>query len=155
MNTIITKNDTEKQFKSTIDTFFRKNKINSLLKQSNFCKEKGFPCGSIFKFIFLLVFTGKNLFRTLDSKNTETSFAKDTVYRFLNSARFNWRKFLFLLSSSIIKNEIESLTSKDRVNVLIVDDSFYSRTRSKAVELLANVFDHVDHRYKKVSECLR
>jgi len=149
MNTIITKNDTEKQFKSTIDIFFRKNKINSLLKQSNFCKEKGFPCGSIFKFIFLLVFTGKNLFRTLDSKNTETSFAKDTVYRFLNSAHFNWRKFLFLLSSSIIKNEIESLTSKDRVNVLIVDDSFYSRTRSKVVELLANVFDHVDRRYKK------
>jgi hypothetical protein len=28
MNTIIPKNDTEKQFKSTIDIFFRKNKIN-------------------------------------------------------------------------------------------------------------------------------
>lgn len=98
------------------------NQINSLLKQSNFCKEKGFPCSSIFKFIFLLVFTGKNLFRTLDSKNTQISFAKDTVYRFLNSTNFNWRKFLFLLSSSIIKNEIEPLTSEDRVNVLIVDD---------------------------------
>jgi len=149
MNTIITKNYTEKQFKSTINTFFKKNKVNSLLKQSNFCKEKGFSCGAIFKFIFLLVFTGKNLFRTLDSKTMQTSFAKDTVYRFLNSAHFNWRKFLFLLSSSIIKNELESLTSKDRVNVLIVDDSFYSRTRSKSVELLANVFDHVDRRYKK------
>ncbi|WP_367302963.1 MULTISPECIES: transposase [Clostridium] len=99
--------------------------------------------------MFLLVFTGKNLFRTLDSKNTETSFAKDTVYRFLNSTHFNWRKFLLLLSSSIIKNDIESLTSKDRVNVLIVDDSFYSRTRSKSVELLAKVFDHVDCKYKK------
>ena len=149
MNTIIPKNDTEKQFKSTIDIFFKKNKINFLLKQSNFYKEKGFSCGAIFKFIFLLVFTGKNLFRTLDSKNIETSFAKDTVYRFLNSTHFNWRKFLFLLSSSIIKNELESLTSNDRVNVLIVDDSFYSRTRSKSVELLAKVFDHVDHRYKK------
>ena len=95
MNTIITKNDTEKQFKSTVDTFFKKNKINSLLKQSNFCKEKGISCGAIFKFIFLLVFTGKNLFRTLDSENIETFFAKDTVYRFLNSAHFNWRKFLF------------------------------------------------------------
>lgn len=82
-----------------VDSFFKKNKINALLKQSNFSKEKGVPCGSIFKFIFLLVFTGKNLFRTLDSKNTETSFAKDTVYRFLNSTHFNWRKFLFLLSS--------------------------------------------------------
>ena len=97
----------------------------------------------------MLVFTGKNLFRTLDSKNKETSFAKDTVYRFLNSTHFNWRKFLLLLSSSIIKNELESLTSTDRVNVLIVDDSFYSRTRSKSVELLARVFDHVDRKYKK------
>ena len=149
MNTIITKNDAEKQFKSTIDRFFKKNKINALLKQSNFSKEKGVPCGSIFKFIFLLVFTGKNLFRTLDSKNIETSFAKDTVYRFLNSTHFNWRKFLLLLSSSIIKNELDPLTSTDRVNVLIIDDSFYSRTRSKSVELLSRVFDHVDHRYKK------
>lgn len=149
MNTIISNNDTEIQFKSTVDIFFKKNKINSLLKQSNFCKEKGFSCGAIFKFIFLLVFTGKNLFRTLDSEKIETSFAKDTVYRFLNSAHYNWRKFLLLLSSSIIKSELEPLTSKDRVNVLIVDDSFYSRARSKSVELLAKVFDHVDHRYKK------
>ena len=93
MNTI-TNNDTEEQFKSTIDRFFKKNKINSLLKQSNFSKEKGFSCGAIFKLIFLLVFTGKNLFRTLDSKNIETFFAKDTVYRFLNSTHFNWRKFV-------------------------------------------------------------
>ncbi|MBU3191388.1 transposase [Clostridium bowmanii] len=149
MNTIIAKNDTEKQFKSTINSFFKKNKINSLLKQSNFSKEKGVPCGSIFKFIFLLVFTGKNLFRTLESKDTKGSFAKDTVYRFLNSTHFNLRKFLLLLSSSIIKNHLEPLTSKDRVNVLIVDDSFFSRTRSKSVELLANVFDHVDRKYKK------
>lgn len=149
MNTIISNNDTEIQFKSTVDIFFKKNKINSLLKQSNFCKEKGFSCSAIFKFIFLLVFTGKNLFRTLDSEKIETSFAKDTVYRFLNSAHYNWRKFLLLLSSSIIKSELEPLTSKDRVNVLIVDDSFYSRARSKSVELLAKVFDHVDHRYKK------
>ena len=102
MNTIITNNDAEKQFKSTVDKFFMKNKINSLLKKSNFSKEKGFSCGAIFKFIFLLVFTGKNLFRTLDSKNIETSFSKNKVYRFLNSTHFNWRKFLLLLSSSII-----------------------------------------------------
>ena len=46
-------------------------------------------------------------------------------------------------------NDLESLTSNDRVNVLIVDDSFYSRTRRKSVELLARIFNHVDHKYKK------
>ncbi|MCB2299158.1 hypothetical protein [Clostridium tagluense] len=49
-----------------------------------------------------------------------------------------------MLSYSIIKNEIEILTSN-----IIVDDSFYSGIRSKSVELLAKVFDYVDCRYRK------
>lgn len=149
MITIIPNTDNEKKFNSTINRFFKNNKINSLLRQSNFRKEKGFSCILIFRFIFILIFTGKNLFRTLDSSNTKVDFCKDTIYRFLNSTSYNWRKFLFLLSSSIIKNEVKPLTSEDRVNVLIIDDSFYSRARSKSVELLANVFDHVDRKYKK------
>ncbi|WP_099192871.1 IS4 family transposase [Tepidibacter mesophilus] len=149
MNTIIPNNDSEKKLNSTINRFFKNYKVNSLLRQSNFRKEKGFSCTLIFKFIFMLIFTGKNLFRTLDSSNTNINFSKDTVYRFLKSTRYNWRKFLLLLSSSIIKNEVIPLTSEDRVNVLIIDDSFYSRARSKSVELLANVFDHVDRKYKK------
>jgi hypothetical protein len=65
----------------------------------------------------MLVFTGKNLFRNLESgKNNQ--FPKDTVYRFLNSQNFNWRKFLLLLYSTITKNVIVPLTSDDRVNVL-------------------------------------
>ncbi|MCD2348449.1 transposase [Clostridium guangxiense] len=56
---------------------------------------------------------------------------------------------MFLLSSSIIKNVIVPLTSEDRVNVLVVDDSLYSRCRSKSVELLARVRNHVDHKYVK------
>ncbi|WP_160318252.1 IS4 family transposase, partial [Caloramator mitchellensis] len=70
-------------------------------------------------------------------------------YRFLNSSKFNWRKYLLLLSSSIIKNTLTPLTSDERVNVLIVDDSMYSRNRSKSVELLAKVFDHVQRKYLK------
>jgi hypothetical protein len=95
------------------------------------------------------ILTGKNLFRTLDSSNTKVAFSKDTIYRFLNFTRYNWRKFLFLLSSSIIKTKVNSLTPDHRVNVLIIDDLFYIRERSKSVKLLANVFDHVDRKYKK------
>ncbi len=149
MNPIISNTNTEKKFNFTINRFFKDNKVNSLLRQSNFRKERGFSCNLIFKFIFMLIFTGKNLFRTLDTSNTKIDFSKDTIYRFLNSTKYNWRKFLLLLSSSIIKNKVNSLTSADRVNVLIIDDSFYSRVRSKSVELLANVVDHVDRKYKK------
>ena len=39
------------------------------------------------------------------------------------------------------------MTSNDRVNVLIFDDSLYSRSRSKAVELLSRVHDHSTGKY--------
>jgi hypothetical protein len=44
---------------------------------------------------------------------------------------------------------LEPLTGPDRTKVLIVDDSLFSRNRSKKVELLARVFDHTQHRYVK------
>jgi len=56
---------------------------------------------------------------------------------------------LILLASRIINKCIFPLTSEKRVNVLILDDSLFSRNRSKAVELLAKVFDHVTHKYVK------
>ncbi|NMM63037.1 transposase [Clostridium sp. P21] len=57
--------------------------------------------------------------------------------------------FYYLYSSIIIKNVIVPLTSEYRVNILVVDDSLYSRCRSKSVELLARVRNHVDHKYVK------
>nr|WP_132248354.1 transposase [Marinisporobacter balticus] len=134
---------------STIEFFFKENKIGSLLRQSNVLKLKGSSCLFIFKILFYLVFTGKNLFRILQSQKDHFPFAKDVIYRFLQSTSYNWRKFLLLLSSNIIINRIQSLTSEERVNVLIVDDSLYDRSRSKSVELLARVHDHTDNRYKK------
>ena len=65
----------------------------------------------------------------------------------MNSCHTNWRKFTSLLCLRIIKQTIEPLTSEDRLNVLIIDDSIYSRACSKKVELLAKVFDHAKHLY--------
>ncbi|MEW5954412.1 MAG: hypothetical protein AB1815_11955 [Bacillota bacterium] len=82
----------------------------------------------------MLVFMGKNLWRYLDTDAGNTLFQKDAVYRFLNNCYYNWRKFLLLLSSQIIQNRIVPLTDEKRVNVFIIDDSLFSRSRSKAVE---------------------
>lgn len=45
--------------------------------------------------------------------------------------------------------DIAPLTSEARRNVLIIDDSLFSRNRSKKVELLARVYDHVSGTYVK------
>ena len=130
-----------------IHQFFRNQKIGRLLKNSNITKEKGISPVSVFRLIFTLVFTGKNLFRTLDASDGTCGMAKDTVYRFLNSVHANWRRFLLLLSTQVIRQELEPLTSPATLKVLIADDTLYRRNRSKQVELLSWVFDHIEKRF--------
>lgn len=139
--------EVEKQFNSRVDDFLSKHEIGKALHNSSFRKQKGISCFIIFKFVSLLVFTGKNLYRTLQSGLDCGRPEKDAVYRFLNSFRYNWRRFLLIISSTVIKETIKPLTSSSRKNVLILDDSLYSRNRSKAVELLARMKDHVENRY--------
>jgi hypothetical protein len=129
-----------------IHQFFQNQKIGSLLKRSNINKEKGISPVSIFQVLFTMAFTGKNLFRTMVADRC-CGMAKDTVYRFINSVHTNWRRFLLLLSSRVIRQELEPLTDTANMKVLIADDTLYRRNRSKHVELLSRVFDHTDHRY--------
>ncbi|OPX87855.1 MAG: hypothetical protein A4E53_02327 [Pelotomaculum sp. PtaB.Bin104] len=58
----------EKQFNSRVDNFLAKYGLGKKLSSANFHKEKGFTCLYLFKFIFLLVFNGKNLYRTLQTE---------------------------------------------------------------------------------------
>lgn len=139
----------ENQLESQISKFFKQYNIGNLLRRSNFGKDKGFSCFQLFRFVFMLAFTGKNLYRTLQAGDDPDLPSKNSVYRFLNSTSYNWRKFLNLLSSLIIKDYVSILTSAERVKVLIFDDSLFSRNRSKAVELLARVFDHTENRYMR------
>jgi len=84
----------------------------------------------------------------LDTNPEQIGFKKNTAYRFLNSMRYNWSRLLALTAANVI-NAVNPATSEDRANVLIIDDSFYDRNRSKKVELLARVFDHSMHKYVK------
>src|SRR5690554_8224978 len=70
----------------------------------------------------------------------EYNISKDTVYRFLNPININWIRFTTLLAGRIINDTIKDLTSKDCVNVLIVDDTSFERNRSKKVELLSKIY---------------
>jgi ABC-type enterobactin transport system permease subunit len=50
-----------------IHQFFQNQKIGSLLKRSNIDKERGISPVAVFRVLFSLAFTGKNLFRTLEA----------------------------------------------------------------------------------------
>ena len=122
--------------------------IGKLMRKSNITKSCGVSAYEVFQFLLLLAFQGKNLYRFLNSKHKDHAVSKNTYYRFLNETSYNWSKFLMLLAVKVTA-AFDSLTRPERVKVLILDDSVIKRNRSKTVELLARIFDHVEHRYQK------
>lgn len=149
MDSIIAENlRTEQSTNSRINLFFSQIGISKLLRKSNFYKKSGIPCVAVLRTIFTLVFTDRNLYRNLATNPEKVGVSKNTVYRFLNSASYNWSKLLLLIAECIIAG-IHVTTSSHREKVLVVDDSLYSRNRSKKVELLARTYDHSIHKFVK------
>ncbi|MEW5899181.1 MAG: transposase [Bacillota bacterium] len=134
------------QIQSRINSFFKRFNVKECLKEARIKKLSGHPIVAVVQFLVLLVFTQKNFYAFLQS-NQPKEFAKDVIYRFLNNPLYDWRRFLLKLGAGVVNNFLSPLTKPERVKVLIVDDSLYSRNRSKKVELLARVFDHVTRRY--------
>ena len=146
---IITQDDqNDKIISSTILAFLKKYRISALLKASNAYKSKGFPVIAVFQYLFMLVFTNRSMYMNMLMGTHEAGFAKDTVYRFMNSIHINWIRFTTLLSTLIASKTITDLTDEKRVNVLIVDDTSFDRATSKKVELLAKTYDHAKRAYK-------
>ena len=145
---IISQSQDEKELFNTISRFFTDFKIGNLLRRCNACKQKGVPVLDIFKYKLCNIFSDRSMYMQLKTSSYKESFSKNTFYRFLDSAKTNWLRFTTLLSKKVI-DSLEPLTSVDRINAFIVDDSLFERTSCKKTELGAKVFDHCDGRYKK------
>lgn len=158
LNFMIQQNSTNENTLPEINIQFikaiRELKISTLLKQSNICKTSRSRNGDdgkkrtafeIFQFLLMLVFEGTNLFRFLGSKKQDIACAKSTYYRFLSNCHYNWRRFLLLLSGKAAAY-FSTLTRPERVKCFVLDDSVIPRAKSKKVELLSFVYDHVIHK---------
>lgn len=132
----------EMQIQCEFGESIRELQISKLLKQSNIKGKSGKSFYEVFQFLLLLVFQNCNLYHFLNSKKQDTAFSKNTYYRFLSNTSFNWSKFITLLSAKVIAY-FDTLTRPERVMCLVLDDSVVPRERSKKVELLSYVFNHV------------
>jgi hypothetical protein len=146
--TMITEKEAFEKGTNEIVRTMHKLKIPQLLRNAGIRKAQGASVFEIFKFLVLLVFQQRNMFHFLQSDRKDTAWSKNTYYRFLNNCTYGWRNFLTTLAVSV-SIRFQTLTGPGRVYTLVLDDSFTGRERSKKVELLANVYDHTDHRYKK------
>ena len=129
-----------KRLQSRISTFISGFQVGTALNQSGIKKIKGATPLALFMAIFLLPFEGNNFFQGI-VKNVALPFKKDSAYDFLKNPCHNWRKFMQIIVVKVFIF-INRLTNDNRERVLIFDDSTYDRSRSKAVELLAWIFDH-------------
>jgi hypothetical protein len=141
-------NDPSEKTQIKLLLIFKELGISKLLRKAGITKAQGHSPLSVFKFLFLLVFQGKSLYRFLDSERSSQAFSKNTYYRFLNNCTYNWRRFLSLLSVKVI-SRISKLTRPERVKSFVLDDSLVPRERSKKVELLARLFDHTSCKFQK------
>ena len=147
LNSIITQDKDGQELFNAISSFFSTYGIGNLLRKCNAQKEKGVPVIDIFKYKLCNVFADRSMYMQQKTGSFKESFSKNTFYRFLNSPKTNWLRFTTLLSKKVA-DTVEPLTSEDRINAFVVDDSLFERTSCKQTELGSRVFDHTSMKHR-------
>lgn len=149
MSIVSSEAGSKQEISNSISKFFCDFKVGSLLKKCNCKKEKGIPFMKLFTYILCNVFRDRSMYMQKKTGDFQEAFSKNAYYRFLRSAHSNWFRFTTMLSEKIINEHLRGLTSEDRADCFVVDDSLYERTGYKHTELASRVFDHVSMKFKK------
>ena len=139
----------EKNISNAIVNFLTAYGILILLSQCGGSKLKGVPVKDLFTYTLTNAFRMDSFYMQNKLGQARESFSKNTYYRFFMNPRTNWLRFTTLLSARIINGHIRPLTSENRDDCFVIDDSLYERAGFKHTELASCVFDHVSMRLKK------
>ena len=149
MSIVPSVSDNEQEISNSITRFICDFKVGSLLKQCGCKKEKGIAFMKLFTYILCNVFRDRSMYMQKKTGSFKEDFSKNAYYRFFRNAHADWLRFTTLLSEKIINGHLRDLTSEDRVDCFVVDDSLYERIGYKKTELASQVFDHVSMKFKK------
>ena len=139
----------QREIKGTLKSFFTEYHLSRLLKMCRAEKQKGHSAFEIFKYLLCMVFCDRSMYMQIATGRYEEEFSKNAVYRFLSSAKTNWERLVCRLSERIINGSIRHLTSEDRKDAFVIDDTMFTRTGGKKTELCSKVFDHVTMKMKR------
>ena len=142
-------NENDHELNTSVSRFIKDYKISKLLRICRAEKEKGVPIITVFQYLLCLVFSDRSMYMQIKTNAFKASFSKNTVYRFLNSAKTNWLRFTTLLSEMVVNQFMRNLTSDEREDAFIIDDTLHAKAGYKKSELVSKVFDHVTMKYKK------
>lgn len=139
----------KQEISNSISRFICDLKVGSLLNKCNCKKEKGIPFMKLFTYILCNVFRDRSMYMQKKTGSFKEDFSKNAYYRFLRGSHSKWLRFTTLLSEKIVNEHLRGLTSTDRADCFVVDDSLYERIGYKHTELASKVFDHVSMKFKK------
>ena len=139
----------EKNISHAIANFLTAYGILRLLRKCGGSKLKGVPVNELFTYTLTNAFRMGSFYMQNKLGQVREGFSKNTYYRFLMNPRTNWLRFTTMLSERIINGHIRPLTSENRDDCFVIDDSLYERAGFKRTELASWVFDHVSMRCKK------
>ena len=139
----------EKNVSGSIKKFISDFKIVALLRKCGGNKLKGIPFLVLFTYVLTNAFRKGSFYMQQHMGALQDSFSKNTYYRFMTNQKMNWLRFTTLLSERIINQHIRPLTSENRADCFVIDDSMYERTGYRRTELVSRVFDHVSMSYRK------
>ena len=139
----------EKNISCSIRFFLTTFHVAQLLRICSITKLKGVPTMELFTYILGNAFRNGSFYMQNRVGSFRENFAKNTYYRFFQNVHANWLRFTTLLSERIVNRYLRPLTSDNRDDCFIIDDSLYERAGYKQTELAARVFDHVDRKYRK------
>ena len=139
----------EKNISCSIRFFLTTFHVAQLLRICSITKLKGVSTMELFTYILGNAFRNGSFYMQNRVGSFRENFAKNTYYRFFQNVHANWLRFTTLLSERIVNRYLRPLTSDNRDDCFIIDDSLYERAGYKQTELAARVFDHVDRKYRK------
>lgn len=148
MSSVSQIDENEQLINGTISNFIKTYQVSRFLRVCRGEKAKGVPSLTIFTYLLCMVFSRCSMFMQMKTNTFKESYSKNTVYRFLNSSKTNWLRFTTLLSAEIITKFMKPLTSDDREDAFVIDDTLYTRAGVKKTELGSRVFDHVSMKMK-------
>ena len=108
MESIAFEGEKGKGFSGRMRRFFSRFQIGGILRECNAYKERGIPALTVLAYLFSLAFQGRSLYLDMLLKKAP-GFRKDTAYRFRNSVKINWLRFVTTLSYRIYHTAIKPL----------------------------------------------
>lgn len=120
----------------------KKFKLKTLCWNAGIKKEQGFSSIEILSLLILMpLMTLKSVHSLYQSAYKETTqMHKDTIYRFMNSEKYSWRKLLY----AVAKKYKELVNPKNEIvenSAFIIDDTTDQRVGYK-MENVTRIFDH-------------